>query len=160
MVRWLRAGGFRKGGRDVEVRAVDSDWAAAVAGGSMGGRDRAVADNLIAVRREGPEAVLIALTGRVHARVACGASWDDGFEPMGWHIARAARGRGEPEGGVSRGETWVITDRGTGPQAVSGEDRGDEPFVRPSGDAAGGWHGVLSVGRVSAAPPALVVGGE
>ena len=79
---------------------------------------------------------------------------------MGWHVAREVEGVVSLKAEFSEGEAWLITDRGTGPQAVSGEDRGDEPFVRPGGDAAGGWHGVLSVARVSAAPPALVVGGE
>ncbi|MBF5042464.1 ChaN family lipoprotein [Aggregicoccus sp. 17bor-14] len=51
--------------------------------------DAAMAQRLLAARKQQPRASFIVLTGNVHASNERGVPWDRDFVPMGWHLSRA-----------------------------------------------------------------------
>lgn len=73
------------------------------------GRDRRMAKALREIVASAPDAVVVVLTGNVHARVAVGASRDPGFEPMGTSCGAPCRTEG------SSRSTWSTRSERRGP---------------------------------------------
>lgn len=94
------------------------------------GRDQAMAEGLAEARREGPDALLMALTGNVHNRLTIG---DADYRPMGWRLRQRL-----PDADVlaleltyQAGSAWVCT--GSDP---------DDCGVRQLSGTSGGEHGI------------------
>lgn len=122
-------------------------------------RDRTKARALEGLATSAPDAIVVVLTGNVHARVGLGTPWDPEFEPMGFLLRRALPRREIVALNLEHagGEAWVCTGSAPsdcGPRSMrgSGTTR-DVPSVRfdDSGDP---FHGVYSVGSLTSSPPA------
>jgi hypothetical protein len=125
-------------------------------------RDEKMAENLAAHVRERPEAIVLALTGEVHAWTSLGAPWNPAFRPMGWHLEQAgirvrSLGRATPAGTV-----WICTSAAT---SDCGERETGATTALPSGRAEGiellpeeaerGYIGLYGVPTLEASPPAV-----
>jgi hypothetical protein len=115
--------------------------------------DAGMADRLIAARRQSPEALLLALAGNNHTRIA---DWPDGPQSraMGQHLRDAQ---------LSALVSLTMTDAGgsffgisgtAGVHAVNGTDRGRQRFIELTRDA-GPFDGRFYVGRLTASLPAV-----
>ena len=116
-------------------------------------RDRAMAEAVLAARRQFPKSNVVVLAGNVHARMRKGVPWDEQYAPMGWHIAQALPGAISLNVEFSGGEAWVATDKGVGPSRMRGVDRGNDPFIELFAKPQDGYHGTFYVGKISAARP-------
>jgi hypothetical protein len=124
------------------------------------GRDREMARFVIRAREASPQAIVIAYTGNVHTKVIKGAPWDAAYIPMGWYVSQKVANLVSLNAETAGGQAWVITDRGIGATAMTGQDRGKVPFVEKFENAESGYHGRLYVGRITAARPAVAKSGE
>ena len=158
-------------GRNVRVIAMDSDWAphgdlASLSAEEIeeiqelaNGRDSEMAKSVVRVRKESPNALIMAFAGNVHTNVNKGAPWDDTYIPMGWYVIQEIPNAISLNTETAGGEAWVTTDKGTGPTTFRGKDHGDHPFVEMNVNADTGYHGCLYVGPITAAKPAVVING-
>jgi hypothetical protein len=151
---------LRSSGHEVHVHAIDFDWARQPADASAYYRDQTMAENLLQVRKNFPEAILITLAGNVHTRIAKGAPWDDQYAPMGWFVSQSLPDVVSFDIQISGGHAWVMTEQGEGERAMSGKDQGDDPFFLIDHTRETGYDGVFYIGRISAAKPVFTrVGG-
>lgn len=147
---------LRKDGNNVQITAIDFDWSSPQAGQSANGRDEAMANNLLKIRQELPDAVLISLTGNVHANTANGAPWNENYTPMGSMVSHSITDVVSLRVTCSGGQAWVIEENGPRVRALKGQDQGDTAGILFDETSVQGFHGELYVGRVSAAKPVLV----
>ncbi|WP_146447658.1 erythromycin esterase family protein [Bythopirellula polymerisocia] len=117
-------------------------------------RDKVMAENVVAVANESPGANIVVLVGNVHASLKKGMPWDDEYEPMSKHLKQMLPDVISLNTLTSGGEAWVSTDRGVGPTNMSGEDRGETPFLELFDRPTNGYSGILYVGKITAATPA------
>lgn len=151
-----RVRALRAAGRDVELLAFDDPDA-------PGGRDRAMADRLLAARAARPGRLVVALAGNLHARIVLGSPFDPRFESMALFLLRAGEGAAPglrllsldaryPDGTAWTCTTAAVADCGArrlrGAEAVA-------PGIRLDPVADGmAYHGVFAVAALTASPPA------
>lgn len=124
------------------------------------GRDRAMAERLLRARERAPGRLFVVLTGNLHNRLTRGTSWDEEYEPMGLHLARAL-----PEEALVSLE---LTHAGGGAWVCQGGAPEDCGVVRVSGREALGAgvvlhaaasgvpvDGEIHLGPITASPPAV-----
>ncbi|WP_146585512.1 ChaN family lipoprotein [Posidoniimonas polymericola] len=116
-------------------------------------RDRVMAQNVAAAAERNPHANILVLAGSVHTNLQKGVPWDEEYEPMGSLLHHNKPGLVSLAAETSGGAAWVSTEQGTGPTAISGGDRGEEPFVELSPGAQPDRSGLLYTGPVTAASP-------
>lgn len=148
-VRALRAAGAR-------VRVVAFDVGATPAPD----RDGAMAAALLDARAAAPDAVVVLLTGNLHARLAGGLPPLPDMVPMGAHLRDAAPATVSFDARHAAGTAWVCT--GETPADCGAQPWGEAPTAKPAGVeplAAAEPHGFTGVfhvgGPVSASPPAV-----
>jgi hypothetical protein len=123
-------------------------------------RDAAMAARLAAAAERAPDALVVALTGNLHARIERGSPWNESFEPMGLFLRRRLAGREvlSLDVGTSGGTAWYCTTADPGDcreRMVRGDDAGPPGVhVAPPG-TAGPFSGRYSVGLLHASPPAV-----
>lgn len=149
--RTLRAGSGR-----LDVRLFDRDGE----GGSQA-RDRRMARELGEIAADAPDAVMVVLTGNVHARITPGTRWDPDFEPMGYLLREALPDRPIVALDLKHpdGSAWVCTgplpeDCGVRPMSGSGADETGRA-VRLGAGSGAPFDGVYTVGSLTPSPPAL-----
>ncbi len=162
VIHLLEAGRrLRAQGHAVSVVAFDSKEAV---GNS---REAEMAENLLAYRKEHPDAWLLVLAGDVHVRTG-GVTWDSKFEPMGHRLATALPGSQVRalDVGFARGahyacrfNVWEQVDcdvHGINPAAEARQEPGTPRKVALF-DAPGetGFHGRLYLGTLSPSLPVL-----
>ncbi len=118
------------------------------------GRDRAMAEAVLAARRGFPKSNVVVLAGNVHTRLSKGLPGDAKYTPMGWHIAQAVPDAISLNVDFRGGDAWVETEKGAGPTKMNGIDRGDDPFIEIFPKPRDGYHGTFYVAKISAARPA------
>lgn len=141
--RRLRANGAR-----VEVACFDA--------GNAQPREQAMADNLLAVRRAHPDAVLIVLTGNLHARKRPLAN-RPGVEWMAQRLGSAGGKLVSITPRYPTGSAWVCmgtTPADCGPQQITGDGDRAERGVALEASADGAFDGRYSVGPITPSPPA------
>ena len=159
---------LRSDGKRIQVIAMDANWTipdediASLPPEKIkkleelaNGRDHEMAKSIIQAREKSAKAIVIAYAGNVHAKVTQGAAWDPKYVPMGWYVSQKVKNLISLDAEVAGGQAWVITERGTGPTNFSGKDRGPLPFVKLLESADSGYHGMLYVGRITAAKPVV-----
>ena len=164
---------LRSDGKKLRVVAMDANWMAPEGDIASlppeklkeleelaNGRDREMAKSVFQAREESPEAMVIAYAGNVHTKVIQGAAWDAKYIPMGWYVSQKVKNLISLDAEVASGQAWVITEQGSGPTKFNGKDRGPQPFVKLFENAASGYHGMLYVGPITAAKPAVGKKGE
>ena len=129
-------------------------------------RDRGMAETIATHVRAHPEALMMVLTGEVHAARGRGSPWDPAFLPMGWHLVeRGLRvrslGRATPAGTVWTCSSASVADcRQRDVKAMgalpSGATSGIEllPELSPRG-----YDGLYATPTLTASPPARSLGG-
>jgi len=146
---------LRSKGNDIYVRAIDGEWTE-----NANHRDRTMAENILGVRKQFPNAILICLAGNVHTKTTKGAPCDEQYVPMGWTVSQAIPNLVSLKVIFAGGHAWQVTDQGTGKTTMNGEDRGDDPFILIHDAPNSGCDGVFYVGAVTAAKPAFANAGE
>lgn len=116
-------------------------------------RDRVMAGAVLAARREFPKSNIVVLAGNIHASLTKGLPGDVQYAPMGWRLSQALPDLKSLQVQFSAGDAWVATEQGIGPTKMKGVDRGNDPFIELSPQPQDGYHGVLYVAKISAAPP-------
>jgi hypothetical protein len=121
-------------------------------------RDAAMAARLAAAAESSPRAMVIALTGNLHARLARGSPWSTEFEPMGLFLRRHLTGREvlSLDVGYAGGSAWICTRAdaaGCAARSLRGSDVGP-PGVHLTAEASPHFSGRYSVGTLHASPPA------
>ena len=153
----------RQGG-DVRVVAMDINWPDVDPKSitpkelerleaQMKGRDRAMAEAVLAARRKFPKSNVVVLAGNIHTKLSKSLPGDSQYTPMGWHIAQALPDATSLNVQFSGGEAWVVTDKGVGPTRMKGVDRGNDPFIEVFTKPQDGFHGAFYVAKISAAHP-------
>ncbi|HEX8437308.1 hypothetical protein, partial [Archangium sp.] len=152
-LRWLRAQGL-----DVNVFVFDHPE---LQGES---REGAMAGTILSQVEQGPGRFFLIVTGNIHPRTLPGVPWDLGYRPMGYMLARKLPSLLSLDVAFDSGTAWICSVDPTlacGERPARGKDNGDRYFVslfeRPT---ESGYHGVFYVGRVSASPPAVRLGGS
>lgn len=134
---------LRNTGHAVDVFLFD------VSAGSIQKRDEKMARNILAAVATAPNAIHLILTGNLHART-------NSPRYMGWHIMQAHESTLALNIAHRGGSAWISTTNGTGPQSLSGENRGNDPFIEWVKDWDGeAYHGTYYVGAVTASAPAV-----
>lgn len=124
-------------------------------------RDRWMAQALAGIVEDTPDAVVIVLTGNIHARIAKGTPWDAEFEPMTYLLKRTAPDRRIVALDVSHagGGAWVCTGpepADCGERELRGSSAADAGWsVRLEEEAGPRFDGVYTVGPITASPPAI-----
>ena len=160
-----------KQGQQVRVLAIDTDWELPSGLESIspeelerikmrmkklaGARDKTMADAVIVARKKFPKSNIIVLAGNVHTNLNKGAPWDPKYIPMGWYLAQEIPQLRSLNVQFSGGKAWVMNEKGPGPSAFPGTDRGQDPFIELFKKPKNGRHGVLYVGKITAAKPAV-----
>ena len=138
---------WRKHGAPLSIVAFDSDAPPDVRDAEMGQR-------LSAVRQFHPQALLVVVTGGVHAS----REPDAAFVPMAVHFTKLTA----PHQIValamkhSGGQAWVCTDK-CGPHEAAGKPDAAPPRIVLFERMTGGFDGAFHVGRISASAPAVAV---
>ena len=117
------------------------------------GRDRAMAEAVLAARRGFPKSNVVVLAGNVHTKLSKGLPGDTKYTPMGWHIAQAVSDAISLNVEFLGGDAWVATEKGVGPTRMKGIDRGNDPFIEVFPKPRDGYHGMFYVAKISAAHP-------
>jgi hypothetical protein len=127
-------------------------------------RDRVMAGHIGAARVAHPEALILVLTGNLHARKSVGTPWDPGQALMGRHLLHAGHEPVSLRFSAAGGTAWYCTGSTTadcGERPVAGRPGGNAPSFRMEDkDMPEGYDGILAVGPVSASPPAATLGGR
>jgi hypothetical protein len=115
--------------------------------------DAGMADRLIARRRQHPEALLLALAGNNHTRIA---DWPEGPQSraMGQHLRDAHLPALVSLTMADAGGRFFGISGATGVHAVEGTDRGRQRFIELTTEA-GPFDGRFYVGRLTASLPAV-----
>jgi len=116
-------------------------------------RDRHMAEALEGIVESDPEAVVIVLTGNIHARTAAGTS----FEPMGYLLEQALPDRRIVALNLEHagGSAWVCTAEGCGVHPMNGSgDPEAGRSVRLDETLDPRYDGVYTVGPLTPSPPA------
>ncbi|MCP3960427.1 MAG: hypothetical protein GY719_21490 [bacterium] len=144
----------RRAGYPLEVRLFDQ------AGSSSQARDRAMADRLRTLIEASSSDLFIALTGNVHARMAPGTRWDDGYEPMAYLAAATIPERRwiALDLGSSGGTAWICSggeDSSCKARRLSGRYEGTSRGIVLRAELDGQpYHGFYHVGELNASLPA------
>ena len=122
-------------------------------------RDAAMAARLAAAAEGAPNALVVALTGNLHARLARGSPWNESFEPMGMFLRQRLPHREIVSLDVSHpgGSAWICTSGDAadcGEQSLRGEDPGASGVRLTPGESPH-YSGRYSVGTLHASPPAV-----
>lgn len=120
-------------------------------------RDRAMADNVLAVVKQNSNSSIVVLVGNIHARTKEGAPWDSedkSYKPMACCLKETLPHLTSLKSHSSGGQAWVMTDAGVGPRKFPGRDRGGEPFIELYDQPANGYDSLLYLGAIHASPPA------
>jgi len=149
-VRGLRAGG-------AAVRLVAYDANKADFAPHTADRDELMARHILDARAASPDAVLIVLTGNIHARIAEGAPWDPKYVPMGASLIKTVPSLVALNVSSEPGTAWVCmgdspTTQTCGSHPWGKAAAGPVAIVRDTADER--YHGRFHVGATSAAPPA------
>lgn len=129
-------------------------------GGSQA-RDQRMAEALDEIVASAPDAVVIVLTGNVHARITPGTRWDPDFQPMGYLLQEALPDRRIVALDLEHagGSAWVCTGplpEDCGARPMSGSDAVDRGRAVRLHDGSGTpFDGVYTVGPLTASPPAV-----
>lgn len=112
-----------------------------------------MADQLLAIHRARPEATILVLVGRTHAKKAVGAPWDPNFKPMAWYLSQTASRVMSVLVTHATGTAWVCCKpTHCAPHDYSGTEAGAPRFLEGSTEA--GFDGALFVGPIRASLPA------
>lgn len=152
VLEWLRAA--KAAGRDVEVFTFDAPLL------TGNPREEAMAAVLETMAKANPSAVVLALTGNVHARVHPGVEWDLELQPAAWRLQRAGLTVIALDQAYGTGLAWMCAldnqRLACGARMVKGKYQGASPFVyRMKNYAMNPYNGFYYVGSVTASPPAI-----
>lgn len=150
--------GYRKAGLKIEVRAIDPGRY-----DSPNDRDAGMASTLSESIESIHPAQTLVLVGNVHSRSLKGYPWnaEADFMPLGAHLRTRYAGLIALDIAVSGGSAWICTSAAAsecGPHPQGSRDTpGPLPRIEldPAAAPGTGYDGVLSIGPVTASPPAV-----
>lgn len=144
-----RVRALRAAGAAIDIVAYDDPW-------SPADRDEGMADRI--ARARDPGAIVVALSGNLHARRTDGSPWDPDFVPAVAHLLARGFDVTTFDAAANGGTFWACIADGPDEEPRCGvqdnwvTDRGEPWTLGPSRTPA--YDGVYRVGKTVASPPA------